>query len=56
MTPTEFAERMKQISTDCGTDIEKMHSQMDDLMCQVLRKHGFDEGVEIFENSDLHYS
>ena len=49
MTKEEFAREMQDIVDKVGWDIEKAHSQMDDLMCQMLRELGYDTGVDIFE-------
>ena len=55
MSPEEFAKKMQEIAEECGGDCEASHSTMDDLMCQVLRELGYDEGVEIFEDTEKWY-
>ena len=60
MTPTEFAKKMKDLRENGPypdgywvterdpNDIEDMHVQMDELMCEVLKDLGYSEGVETF--------
>lgn len=56
MSPENFEMKMKELVDRHGSDREALHSDMDDLMCQVLKEHGYVAGVEIFENSDKWYS
>ena len=37
-------------------DTGEFHINADGLMCEILKKLGFDEFVEIFENRDKWYS
>ena len=53
-TPQEFAEKMKSLAV--SNDTENRHSDMDALMCETLRTLGYEEGVEIFENTDKWYA
>ncbi len=55
MTPKEFADRMRAITSEV-VDIGGMHSDADDLLCEVLRSLGYEEGVAIFEGADKWYS
>lgn len=56
MNPEEFKILMKQIHDDFSGDPEAFHAVADDLMCGVLTKLGYHEGVEIFQNTDKWYS
>ena len=56
MSPENFEMKMKEFVDKHGHDRDALHSAMDDLMCQVLKEHGYNAGVEIFENSDIWYS
>ncbi len=51
----EFALQMREFETKYGTDREALHSEMDKLMCEVLKSHGYTKGVEIFEKADIWY-
>lgn len=57
MTPEEFAKKMKKISdnlkyqNDAYYDEEDAHTQMDDLMSDLLRQLGYGEGIDIFDNT-----
>jgi hypothetical protein len=54
ITPEEFRNRMETISENY--DVECGHSDMDDLMCEVLRSLGYGEGVDIFEKAEKWYA
>ena len=54
LSPKEFAARMEKLAMN--TDLEGMHSDMDDLMCETLKALGYEEGIEIFENTDKWYA
>ena len=54
-TPEDFKNKMQQLTKDYGHDAEALHSEMDRLMCEVLTEHGYNEGVEIFRDSDIYY-
>lgn len=47
MTPEEFAKRMQQIADSDSP--EDGHIEADELMCFVLRKLGYEDGVDIFD-------
>ena len=51
-----FAERMRSIRLEFGDDEEVCHEKMDELMCKTLRNLGYEEGVEIFEETPKWYS
>lgn len=55
MTPQEFANKMHELRRDLG-DPEATHSQADKLMCEALRRLGYEAGVEIFEKMELWYA
>lgn len=54
ITPKEFADKMREY--DKSNDPEMKHVHADDLMCEVLRELGYEEGVEIFEEMYIWYS
>ena len=55
-----FAERMRAIrlahDLDDGYDMEVCHRMMDQLMCEMLRNLGFEEGIDIFESTPKWYA
>ena len=51
-----FANKMAEIQTQWEDDEEVCHSEMDNLMCDLLRHMGFGEGVDIFENTPKWYA
>lgn len=55
ISPKEFAEKMKQIA-EKRDDEEVCHVEMDDYICEVLKALGYEEGVEIFEDTPKWYS
>ena len=61
ISPDEFKKKMKaiKIKVDAGfliLDKEEAHVQMDDLMCEVLSSLGYEEGIEIFQNTGKWYA
>ena len=52
----EFNTQMRIIAEKYSDDPESSHYWMDKLMCETLRKLGFDEGIDIFEESARWYS
>jgi hypothetical protein len=56
MTPAEFAKQMQQIYDDIGDDSEAAHREMDELMCRVLIRVGYREGVAIFDKQKKYYA
>lgn len=51
----EFNKKMKYISENQWRT-EDAHIEMDDVMCDTLKKLGFGEGIEIFEDTEKWYS
>ncbi len=56
MTPKEFKDEMKSLAEEFRNDKEARHSNMDGLMCKLLKKLGYKKGVEVFEEVEKHYS
>lgn len=56
ITPEEFAKRMQEIHDRYLDDEEVVHSEMDDLMCDLLRELGYGEGVDIFDKTHKWYA
>jgi len=56
MTKKEFKAQMLALKERWQDDPEVFHSEADDLMCWLLTKLGYGEGVEIFENAEKWYS
>ena len=54
MTPEEFTSKMVDI--DLNGDTEVAHSDGDDLMCDLLRELGYEDGVKVFEAMDKWYA
>ena len=54
MTREEFKNKMQAIADK--RDAEEGHIEADDLMCELLRDLGYDEGVEIFEIMNRWYA
>lgn len=54
MTPEGFAWEMRLIAR--GDDEEVEHSDMDDLMCELLTSLGYEEGVQIFKDAHKWYA
>ena len=55
-SPDDFARRMRNAKNDFHGDPELTHMEMDELMCKLLRKLGYSEGVEIFESTFKWYA
>ena len=51
----EFNKKMKYISENQWRT-EDAHIEMDDVMCNTLRKLGFEKGIDIFEHTERWYS
>lgn len=51
----EFNEKMKHISENQWRT-EDAHIEMDNVMCNTLRKLGFEKGIDIFEHTERWYS
>lgn len=56
MTPKEFALTMSAIRKRNEHDNEICHILMDDCLCTALRELGYDEGIDIFDDTDKWYS
>ena len=54
ITPKEFKKQMEEINKIDYT--EERHVYADNLMCDVLKQHGYFEGVEVFHKMELWYS
>ncbi len=54
MTPNEFKKEMEIIAK--YNDTEVAHYEADELLCDILKELGFEEGVEIFENMGRWYA
>lgn len=51
----EFNEKMKHISENQWRTGDA-HIEMDGVMCNTLRKLGFEKGIDIFEHTERWYS
>lgn len=56
MTPEEFATEMRKAQDKHDGDEECMHGAMDGIMCDLLRQLGYEEGVNIFEETPKWYA
>ena len=62
MTPEGFAEAMEKLRAVAGTwlkpgdKVHESHREADDLMCEVLRQLGYEEGVAMFVEMQKWYS
>jgi hypothetical protein len=57
MTPEEFTQKMMSVFIGDGwNDPEIAHSEMDELLCEVLVGLGYHEGVDIFRKQDKWYA
>jgi hypothetical protein len=57
MTPQEFADKMRALSVRSQSGaLNRTHLEADELMCEILREWGFNEGVDIFEEMDKWYA
>lgn len=56
LSAEDFAKCMTDIAVRFSHDPEGCHSEMDDLMCDVLNKLGYSEGVKIFLEADKYYA
>lgn len=50
----DYTERMRKLAN--SDDIEGRHYGMDDLMCEILKEMGFNELVEIFNETEKWYA
>lgn len=57
MTPEEALAAMQQLyPKGKWVDIEVAHGLADDLMCQILRDHGYGAMVDFYENQTKWYA
>lgn len=56
MTPEKFKLKMNELATSSSLDKEDRHRRMDDLMCEVLRSIGYDDGIDVFEATSKWYA
>lgn len=54
--PKEFAEKMKAIGVNNGTDFEAAHVEADALLCETLEWLGYAEGVRDFRDIPKWYA
>jgi hypothetical protein len=54
LTPEEFKAAMSQAFDKCDT--ESAHVYADELMCDLLRKLGYGEGIDIFDSEEKWYA
>lgn len=52
----DYTERMRKLADNNDDDIEARHVEMDDLMCEILKEMGFNELVEIFNETEKWYA
>ena len=55
MTPEEFYDKMVSLRVDDG-DVEMSHSNMDELMAQVLTSLGYGKGIDVWDSSSKWYA
>lgn len=48
INPNEFLERMLELEKSEDYDPESSHIKGDDLMCEILKDLGYEEGVEVY--------
>lgn len=53
---TEYTKKMLQLTRDNEPDYERAHSDADDLLCELLRKLGFDSVVNAFDEVGKWYA
>ena len=56
ITPDEFRQQMNKILIRGRGDTEVVHSEADDLMCDLLEALGYGQGVQIFRNMNRWYA
>ncbi len=52
----EFSDRMRAIKEEFGGDFEEAHCLADALLCEVLRKEGYNQLVDLFIDIDKWYA
>ena len=53
MNEKEFYEKMVALKNMYKNDPEALHSEMDDLMCALLKDLGYGDGVEVFNSCEI---
>jgi len=53
ITPEELVERLREIS---AYDVESGHMEADRLLCETLRRLGYDKAIDIFESLPKWYA
>ena len=56
MDPDVFKNTMNELAVSTSLDKEDRHRKMDALMCEVLRSIGYDDGIDIFEETSKWYA
>ena len=61
MTPDEFKIKMSALirdarSTRYHNDVEVRHMAMDNLLCEVLKSLGYEEGIAIYKTTERWYA
>ena len=51
-----FYDKMKSIQLSNKEDPEAVHSEMDNLMCDVLISLGYEDGIKIFKETKKYYA
>lgn len=54
ITPAEFEDQMKALVKTGDTEVA--HEKADELMCKILKAHGYESGVKIFEEMERWYA
>ena len=54
ITPAEFEDKMMEIAANGNP--EDMHSDADDLMCEVLIDLGYAAGIRVYDGMEKWYS
>jgi len=50
----EYVQRALKIANE--EEVEEAHAKLDDLLCEVLKKEGYTELVEVFDKADKWYA
>jgi len=53
LTPAQFVRKMMEI--DDMKHPDEKHTKADELMCDTLKRLGYEDGVKIFEEMDKWY-
>lgn len=56
ITPEEFKTKMEEFARESENGEEMAHIHADELMCEVLKQNGYEDGAELFENMPKWYS